>query len=83
MLVNRLPQLIEAYQKKHLNPNTKKPYTEAEIAALAGIDKTTFSRYKNSLIGSVDLKVWQRLANFFEVDGSQIFNVLPEKEVAE
>jgi transcriptional regulator with XRE-family HTH domain len=80
MLVNRLPELIKQHQKKHKNPNTKKPYTEAEIAALAGIDKTTFSRYKNGLIGSVDLTVWQRLADFFGVDGSEIFNVSPKKE---
>ena len=83
MLVNKLPQLIEAYQEKTKDPKTERVITEAEIAKLAGIDKTTFSRYKNGLIGSVDLTIWQRLADFFGVDGSEIFNVSPKKESAE
>lgn len=78
--MNKLPELVKQYQEKHKDPKTEKVPTEAQIATLAGIDKTTFSRYKNGLIGSVDLDVWQRLADFFKVDGSEIFNVSPNAE---
>ena len=77
--MNRLPEIVENYQKDYEEKHGKK-ITEAEIATLAGIDKATFSRYKNSLIGSVNIEVWQRLVNFFDIDGCEIFSLKPQKD---
>lgn len=77
MLVNRLPEIVKAYQADY-KAKYGKDITEEEIAKQAKIDKATFSRYKNGLIGSVNLAVWQRLVNFFEIEGGEIFSLKPE-----
>lgn len=76
VLVNRLPEIVKQYQLDY-KEQYGKDITEEEIAKQAKIDKATFSRYKNSLIGSVNLDVWQRLVDFFQVDGCEIFSLKP------
>ena len=68
-LVNHLPELVKAYKQSH--PGTK----QEDIAIQADIHPITLSRYINSQINSVNLDVWIKLSNFFQVPGHEIFDI--------
>lgn len=71
--VNKLPELVSAYQLKH-------GVTIKELAKAIGIHHLTLSRYTKSQMGSVEFEAWQKLADFFQVDGGEIFDMLPDLE---
>jgi transcriptional regulator with XRE-family HTH domain len=81
MFVNKLRVLIDDYKANNRRIDGS-PMTQSDIATLAGVDPATLSRYVNNQINSVNIEVWQKLANFFEVSGEEIFTVKPEKETA-
>ena len=68
-LVNHLPELVKTYKQK--NPEIK----QEDIALQADIHPVTLSRYINSQINSVNLDVWIKLSNFFQVPGHEIFDI--------
>ena len=76
--MNNLKSLIRAYQSKHKNPDGT-TITQVQIAEKAEVDPATLSRYANNQIGSVNLEIWQKLSDFFGVDGEEIFTVKPSK----
>lgn len=77
--MNNLKALIEEYKAKHRHENGK-PYTQNDIAEMAQVDPATLSRYANDQINSVNIEIWQKLADFFKVPGEQIFRVMPSVE---
>jgi transcriptional regulator with XRE-family HTH domain len=78
MFVNNLKHLIEEYKSKHRRPDGT-PYTQSDIATMAKVDPATLSRYVNDQINSVNIEIWQKLADFFGVPGEAIFAVKPGK----
>lgn len=76
--MNNLKALIRDYQRKHRNPDGS-GITQVQIAEKAEVDPATLSRYANNQIGSVNLEIWQKLADFFGVPGEAIFTVTPHK----
>lgn len=82
MFLNNLKNLIEDYKAKNRRTDGT-PYTQSDIATMANVDPATLSRYVNNQINSVNIEIWQRLADFFGVPGEQIFTVKPGKQVNE
>ena len=78
VFVNNLKYLIREYQKANKNEDGSEP-TQAQIAEKAKLDATTLSRYANNQINSVNIEIWQKLADFFGVPGEQIFRIIPNK----
>ena len=76
--MNNLKALIRNYQEQHKNPDGTN-ITQVQIAEKAQVDPATLSRYANNQIGSVNLEIWQKLADFFGVEGYEIFTVKPNK----
>lgn len=72
--MNNLKYLIRQYQATNKRADGTE-YTQEDIADMAGVNVTTLSRYANNQIGSVNWEIWQKLAEFFNVEGSEIFDV--------
>ena len=77
--MNKLPKLVEDYQTEHRERTGQEIY-QRDIAKMAGIDVSTFSRYVNGHVGSINLDIWQRLSDFFGVEGHEIFDLTPQGE---
>ena len=78
-IVNHLPDLIKAKQERYLKENNKE-LTELLIAVGIGINPTTLSHYKNLKKASINWEVWVKLAEYFEVSGHEIFDIVPDDE---
>lgn len=76
-VVNRLPELIEA-KKKEYEAKNGKLLKDMEIALQAGVDPATLSRYKKGKVDSINWEVWQKLCNYFDVAGHEIFDIQKE-----
>ena len=76
--MNNLKKIIREYQELHKKPDGT-IITQVQIAEKAEVDPATLSRYANNQIGSVNFEIWQKLADFFGVDGEEIFTVKPSK----
>ena len=77
--MNNLKNLIEDYKAKNRRADGS-PITQTDIATMAEVDPATMSRYVNDQINSVNLEIWQKLADFFGVPGEEIFTVQPSKK---
>jgi transcriptional regulator with XRE-family HTH domain len=77
--MNNLKTLIRDYQSRNKKPDGSL-LTQHEIAEMADVDPATLSRYANNQIGSINLEIWQKLVNFFGVEGYEIFNMRPDAE---
>ena len=77
--VNRLKALIREKQAAYKR-ETGKHLPQNVIAVQLGLDPTTLSLYMNSKIGSVNWEIWEKLAEYFDVEGHEIFDVVREKE---
>ena len=77
--VNRLKSLIREKQAKY-KKETGKHLPQSVIAVTLGIDPATLSLYMNDKSGSITWEIWQQLANFLDVPGHEIFDVIPEKD---
>jgi DNA-binding XRE family transcriptional regulator len=67
-LKNNLPKLIREYRKKYPH------ITQTDIARKIGIDPATLSQYKNSQISTINIEIWGKLSELFEVPGHEIFD---------
>jgi DNA-binding XRE family transcriptional regulator len=74
-LRNNLSKLIKEYRKK--NPET----TQVDIARMIGIDPSTLSQYKNGQISTINIEIWEKLSELFQVPGSAIFEIKEEEEI--
>lgn len=78
--MNRVKELVEEYKKTHRREDGTE-LTQKDIAELMGVDPSILSRYMRGYTSRVDFDVWQRMANFFKVDGSKVFNVTPDTDI--
>ena len=77
--VNRLKMLIREKQAEYKKRNGKH-LPQHVIAVELGLDPATLSEYMNGRVGSVNWELWQKFANYFDVPGHEIFDVIPEKD---
>lgn len=69
-LINKLPQLIERKAREEGYPSQHK-----DIAAGAGIDASTFSRYVNDHTASFKRDVLEKLCRYYNVPIQEIIYV--------
>jgi hypothetical protein len=74
--VNRLKALIQEKQAKH-RQETGRNLPQHIIAVELGLDPSSLSEYINNKFASVSWDVWQRFADYFGVQGHEIFDVTP------
>ena len=74
--VNRLKTLIREKQAKH-REETGRNLPQHIMAVELGLDPATLSEYINNKVASVSWDVWQRMVNYFGVEGHEIFDVTP------
>jgi hypothetical protein len=77
--VNRLKALIEKKQAQHKELTGKK-LPQHIIAYELDLDPSTLSEYINSKSASVNWDVWQRMVNYFGVEGHEIFDMTPDEK---
>ena len=77
--VNRLKILVREKQAEYKKRNGKN-LPQHIIAVELGLDPATLSEYMNNKVGSVSWEMWQRFANYFNVLGHEIFDVIPEND---
>jgi hypothetical protein len=77
--VNRLKALIQEKQAEH-KKRTGRNLPQHIIAVELDLDPSTLSEYINSKSASVNWDVWQRMVNYFGVEGHEIFDMTPDKE---
>jgi transcriptional regulator with XRE-family HTH domain len=77
--VNKLKTLIREKQATYKR-RTGKHLPQNVMAVEMGIDPATLSQYMNDKVGSVNWDVWEKLANYFDVAGHEIFEVHPDKK---
>jgi hypothetical protein len=77
--VNRLKMLIREKQAKH-REETGRNLPQHIMAVELGLDPATFSEYINSKTASVSWEMWQRFADYFGVQGHEIFDVTPRDD---
>ena len=53
--------------------------SQARIAVDLGIDPATLSLYKNDKVKHIDIDLWRRMADYFGVEGHEIFTVKQSK----
>jgi DNA-binding XRE family transcriptional regulator len=77
--VNKLKKLIRDKQAENKR-RTGKHLSQAAIAVEMGIDPATLSEYMNDKVGSLNWDVWQKLADYFDVEGHEIFDIGRKKQ---
>jgi hypothetical protein len=77
--VNRLKILVREKQAKYKEQHGKN-LPQHIIAVELGLDPATLSEYMNSKVGSVSWEMWQRFADYFGVQGHEIFDVTPRDD---
>ena len=80
--VNRLKTLIREKQAEHKR-QTGKHLPQNVIAVELGIDPATLSLYMNDKSGSISWDIWQRMIDYFGVQGHEIFDVTPTDDAKE
>lgn len=75
--VNRLKNLIRYKQAQHKR-ETGKHLPQSTMAVEIGIDPATLSLYMNDKTGVINWEIWQKLADYLDVPGDEIFNVSPD-----
>jgi hypothetical protein len=78
--VNRLKALIQEKQAEH-KKRTGKNLPQHIIAVELDLDPSSLSEYINNRFASVSWDVWQRMVNYFGVEGHEIFDMTPDKDV--
>lgn len=78
-VVNRLGEYIEREQQK-LAKEKGRSVNQNEIAVYIGVNPATLSRYINGKPDSINWDIWKKLADYFDVKGSDLFDVLPGDE---
>jgi DNA-binding XRE family transcriptional regulator len=76
-MVNNLPEIIKAKQDAYRNEHHKE-LTEFHMAIAIGINPTTLSNYKNMKVTCLNWEVWEKLATYFGVSGSELFDLVPD-----
>jgi DNA transposition AAA+ family ATPase len=76
---NRLKTLIREKQAEYKR-QTGKHLPQNVIAVELGIDPATLSLYMNDKSGSITWEIWQSLADYFGVQGHEIFDVTPRDD---
>jgi predicted transcriptional regulator len=79
--VNRLKALVREKQAKHKAQHSKN-LPQHIIAVELGLDPATLSEYMNDKVGSISWELWQRMVNYFGVQGHEIFDMTPDKTEA-
>ena len=74
--VNRLKTLIREKQAKH-RKETGRNLPQHVMAVELGLDPATLSEYINNKVASVNWELWQKFADYFGVQGHEIFDVTP------
>jgi hypothetical protein len=77
--VNRLKALIREKQAQH-KEQTGKKLPQHIIAYELGLDPSSLSEYINNRFASVSWDVWQRMVNYFGVEGHEIFDMTPDND---
>jgi hypothetical protein len=77
--VNNLKILLRQKQAAHKR-ETGKHLPQNVIAVELGLDPTTLSLYMNNKVGSVNWEIWEKLADYFDVEGHEIFDIGRKKQ---
>jgi DNA transposition AAA+ family ATPase len=79
--VNRLKALIRQKQTEY-KKQTGKYLQQHAIAVEIGVDPATLSEYMNDKLKYVHWDIWQRMVNYFGVQGHEIFDMTPDEAEA-
>lgn len=77
IVVNRLREFVDKEQAR-LKEELGRDVNQNEIAVRMQINPATLSRYINGKPDSINWDVWKRLSDYFNVNGSELFDVVPE-----
>lgn len=78
-MVNRLREFVGKEQAR-LKKELGRDVNQNEIAVRMQINPATLSRYINGKPDSINWDVWKRLSDYFNVNGSELFDVVPGDE---
>lgn len=76
-VVNKLRDFVEAEQAR-LKAELGRDVNQNEIAVMIQVNPATLSRYINGKPDSINWDIWKKLADYFGVKGSDLFDVVPE-----